>query len=483
MKLNKLFDHAPSIAIDHLMTDSRLHRENAIFYCLKGMVNDGHAFVEQAIQNGAVVIVYSNPIPALPKGVIGLKVHDVLHELNRSAAIFFHHPSQKLTLFGVTGTNGKSTIAKMLRSILNPTLSTGYSGTISIEYNDVVEQPSFTTPEPIELLEMLDRMRKARVKAVSLEVSSQALDQGRVDALLFDVAIFTNLTHDHLDYHGTFENYYQAKKHLFDLIKPEGKAIINLDDEYGRRLYEEHHHTKFSYSILQPADYYATNIRLSAHQTQFQLHVLNQVYEISTNVVSDFNISNLVAVVATLHSHGFSMDKILPHLTRLPQVEGRMEVISEGQDFNVIVDYAHTPDGFEKIYAFARSITPESGKIISVFGAAGKRDAKKRPILGAISDRYCKNIILTEEDPRNESALDIAKDIATGIKDNNYVIILDRADAIRQAIEMANKNDTILILAKGNETYLAKAFGKEPWPGDQVVARDVLRALLLNQGD
>jgi UDP-N-acetylmuramoyl-L-alanyl-D-glutamate--2,6-diaminopimelate ligase len=477
MKLRKLFPDAPDLTIHHLMTDSRLYRNDAVFYCLKGMVHDGHQFIEQAIDHGAVVIVHSDSLETYQPNITYIKVQDVLDELNRTAAIFFNHPSRKLKLFGVTGTNGKSTIAKTLKSILHNQISTGYSGTISIEYGSVVEKPEYTTPETIPLLELLNRMHKSKVAAVALEVSSQALDQGRVDALRFDVAIFTNLTHDHLDYHGSFENYYLAKKHLFDLIKDSGTAVINIDDPYGLRLFQEHPGKKVSYSIQKKADYYATDIVLSAQQTDFILHTRQGTYPLSTNVVSDFNLSNLLAVMAALNESLMPIEHIIPHLQNLPQVDGRMQIVNEWQKFNVIVDYAHTPDGFEKIFQFAQSITPPHKKIISVFGAAGKRDTKKRPVLGEISDRYCKNIILTEEDPRTENALDIAKAIASGIKDNNYAIILDRYAAIRQAIELANEQDTVLILAKGNEQYISKELGKEFWPGDEAVAREVLRTL------
>ena len=288
------------------------------------------------------------------------------------------------------------------------------------------------------------------MEACALEVSSQGLDQHRVDALRFDVAIFTNLTHDHLDYHGNLENYYQAKKKLFSLVKPKGCSIVNIDDPYGARLFSEINTRKYSYSIYNEADYQAKDIILSPLSTKFTLIVSGKEYQLETNFVSEFNLSNLLAVIASLHQNGISIEDMTDYLNKLPQVDGRMEVIQEGQKFNVIVDYAHTPDGFEKIFEFAQSITSPNNKIISVFGSAGKRDSKKRPILGSISDKYCQMIILTEEDPRNESALQIAQEIANGIKENNYIIVLDRYDAISQALELANTNDTVLILAKGN---------------------------------
>lgn len=477
MKLNRLFSTAPEIEVKDLVTDSRKPMKQAVFYCLKGMVNDGHRFVDQAIANGAIVIVHSDELVYQPN-ITYIHVNDVLEELNRTAAIFFHKPHQKMNLIGVTGTNGKSTIAKTIKEIYNHFEACGYSGTISIEYGQVIEKPDYTTDETVPTLKMLRRMLKAGMKAVCMEVSSQGLDQKRVDALEFDVAIFTNLTHDHLDYHGNFESYYLAKKRLFSLIKTQGCAIINVDDPYGARLFNEVNQRKYSYSIEHEADYQAKDLVIKATQSQFNLVILNQTYPVVTNFVSSFNISNLLAIIASLHQSGYAIEDILPLLINLPQVEGRMEVIQEGQNFDVIVDYAHTPDGFEKIFAFAKSITSPNNKIISVFGSAGKRDRKKRPILGSIADKFSQMIILTEEDPRNESALEIAQEIAEGIQHANHIIVLDRYDAIQQALELANQNDTVLILAKGNERYITRQFGKEAWMGDDVATKEILRKII-----
>lgn len=480
MKLNRLFKDATPLDIKEFMTDSRVELKKSLFFCLKGMVHDGHTFVSQAIKNGAIAIVYSDEIE-FESGVEYIKVENVVQELNRVAAIFFKNPSQKLNLIGVTGTNGKSTIAKTIKEIYSLWQPCGYSGTISIEYGAFKEKPDFTTDETVPLLKMLNRMIKADMKAAALEISSQGLDQHRVDALNFDIAIFTNLTHDHLDYHGNLESYFQAKRRLFTLIKPKGCAIINIDDPYGARLFNEIETRKYSYSITESADYQAKDIELSALSTKFTLIVQNVEYRLETNFVSEFNLSNLLAVIASLHLSGFDIEHIAAQIKHLPQVDGRMEVVQEGQNFNVIVDYAHTPDGFEKIYQFADSITPQNNKIISVFGSAGKRDSKKRPILGSISDKYCQMIILTEEDPRNESALQIAQEISNGIKENNFIIVLDRYDAILQALELANKNDTVLILAKGNERYITRQFGKEYWMGDDAATKDILKKYIVQE--
>lgn len=472
--LNQLFLNSPEIPIDHLMVDSRKPLANSIFYCIKGVVNDGHKFIEQAIQHGAKAIVHSEDIKHKNKEIIYIKVEDVVDALNESAKIFYDDPASQMIMFGVTGTNGKSTIAKTIKEIFNHVKKTGYSGTISIEYGKKVEKPNYTTPETIEMLDLLNRMVEHKMKAAALEVSSQGLDQKRVGAVNFDVAIFTNLTHDHLDYHGTMENYYIAKKKLFSLLKEDAASIINIDDDYGLRLYDEIETKKFSYSIEKEADYQAIDIDYYATHTDFTLKIKDEKYKVKTNFVSQFNLSNLLAIIAACHQAKMPIDKILAELDHLPQVDGRMNVIDMNQGFNCIVDYAHTPDGFDKIYKFAQTITPLNKKIITVFGSAGKRDSKKRPILGSISDKYADLIILTEEDPRNESALDIAHEIASGIKDTPYVIILDRYDAIYQALELANSKDTVLVLAKGNEQYIDRLYGKEYWMSDEAAVKEIL---------
>lgn len=483
MKLNQLFPSSSQKEIKNLMTDSRLNLSESLFFCLKGLIHDGHLFVQEAIDHGAIAIVYSDPLPITFEHIEYIKVENVLESLNEVAKVFFDDPSQHLTLFGVTGTNGKSTIAKTIKEIYTQHTPTGYAGTISIEYGQKKEKPDYTTPETVALLQLLNRMRDEEMQAVALEISSQGLDQSRADALKFDVGIFTNLTHDHLDYHGNLENYYLAKKHLFDLLKDTGCALINIDDAYGARLYQEVQTKKFSFSLNQMADYQAVDMEYGSTFTKFTLVHQEKQYKTQTNFVSQFNLSNLLAVIGACHQSGMELEDVLRYIDHIPQVDGRMLVIQEEQKFNCIVDYAHTPDGFEKIYEFAKTITPYDRKIISVFGAAGKRDTKKRAILGEISDRYCKMIVLTEEDPRNESAMDIAHQIASGIHHSNYVIVLDRYDAIRQALELANEGDTVLILAKGNEQYLARQFGKEYWMGDERAVREILKEICQNKGD
>lgn len=474
MKLTELFDNVPDIEIKSLMADSRKKRPDSIFFCVKGMMFDGHRFVEQAIENGARVIVCSEPIPYDHPEVTYIKVKDVNVAFNRVADAFYGYPSHNLLMFGVTGTNGKSSIACIIKDILNDYLPTGYIGTIAIEYGNVKLPPLLTTPDIDDLHGILSDMVDAGMKCCALEASSIGIEQGRVDAIDFDVAMFTNLTHDHLDYHGTMKNYFEAKKKMFDHLKPEAIAITNVDDPYGLKIVEDCQCHILTYGIDHDADYQATNIQLLKDRTKFNLKVAGMEYLIETNLVARFNIYNLLAAIAAMNCQGISMTQMLPYLKDIRQVEGRMQKINEGQPFNIIVDFAHTPDGIEKVCQYAAAITPKGKRIIAITGSAGKRDTIKRPIFGQILDRYCDMIILTEDDPRNENPKTIAQEIASGIKTTNYVIIVDRYDAIREAVEMADPNDTIIILGKGDEKFIYREFGREPYEGDNIVAADAV---------
>ena len=484
MKLTELFDNVPDIEIKSLMADSRKKRPDSIFFCVKGMMFDGHRFVEQAIENGARVIVCSEPIPYDHPEVTYIKVKDVNVAFNRVADAFYGYPSHNLLMFGVTGTNGKSSIACIIKDILNDYLPTGYIGTIAIEYGNVKLPPLLTTPDIDDLHGILHDMVSAGIKACALEASSIGIEQGRVDSIDFDVGIFTNLTHDHLDYHGTMENYFQAKKKFFDHLKSDAVAITNADDPYGMKIVKDCPCKVYTYGIDHDADYRVTRYQLLKDRTVFTLRCNGMDYELETNLVAKFNIYNLLAAIAALNLKGISITQMLQHIGHIHQIEGRMERIDEGQPYNVLVDFAHTPDGIEQLCNYAAAITPKTNRIIAITGSAGKRDTAKRPTFGEILDKYADMIILTEDDPRNEKPIDICNEIATGIKKTPYVIIEDRYDAIRQAVEIAEAGDTIIIMGKGDEKFIYREFGREPYEGDDVIARDVVKKFgMIQEGE
>lgn len=475
MKLTELFENVPDIEISNLMADSRKKRPDSIFFCVKGMMFDGHKFVDQAIENGAKVIVYSEPLDHMRDDITYIRVKNVLDAYNYVADAFYGHPSRKLKMYGVTGTNGKSSIACIIRDVMNEFTPTGYIGTISIEYGNIKLPPLLTTPDIDDLHGILGEMVENGIKACALEASSIGIEQGRVDAIDFDTAIFTNLTHDHLDYHGTMANYLHAKKKLFDMLKPEAIAITNVDDPYGMAVVADTKAKVVTYGIDKDADYRVTSYRLSRDHTNLTLSHDGREYEIETNLVAKFNIYNVVAAIAAMNQQGLEITDMLPYLKKLKQIEGRMQRISDGQPFNILVDFAHTPDGIEKVCQFASAITPKNKRIIAITGSAGKRDSIKRPIFGKILDQYCDMIILTEDDPRDENPQTIAEEIASGISHKNYIFDMDRYDAIRQAIEIADPNDTIIILGKGDERFIYREFGREPYEGDDAIAHEVLQ--------
>ncbi len=481
-KLNELFPEADERNVQGIFSDSRMKMKNGIFFCLKGLVNDGHQYAAQAVRNGAVCVVYSRDLGSYDPSVFYVRCEDTHEELMKTLQKFYEDPQKKMKFYGVTGTNGKSTISLTVKNLLNHFLKCGYIGTIGVEYGDVKKEMGATTNDLITTYSLLHDMQMAGCDAVSMEVSSHGLDQKRLDGISFDVAVFTNLTHEHLDYHGTMENYFEAKCRLFTGLKDDAVAIINIDDPYGVRLLDRSRGRIVTYALDKKADYQAINLQLGARKSRFLLKTKEGEFPVETNLVARFNISNLLAVIASLHETGYDLKEILPLCRAIPQVDGRIEVLSADQPFNVIIDYAHTPDGFEKIYAYAEAITQSPNKIISVFGSAGLRDTKKRSALGEIADRYSKLIILTEEDPRTEDALEICRQIAAGIK-GNYTIITDRYAAIQQAIEIANKGDTILILGKGDEQFMDRDTRSDEWMGDNNCALEILRNMHWEEKD
>jgi len=483
MKLSNIFEKAPNIEIGELTTDSRVKTKNGMFFCLDGLSTNGHRFIPQAIKNGAVCIVHSETLEKYEEGIAYIKVKNVNQTLSKVVNIFYKSPSKSMKMYGVTGTNGKSTVTNIICDIYNRFSSCGYIGTIAIRYNNIDLPPDLTTPNPIYLNDTLRKMADAKVKAVALEVSSHGLDLGRVDGIDFDVAVFTNFTYDHLDFHGTMENYFDAKKKLFTNMKKDGISILNVDDSYYEKLRSACHTKVVTYGIENEADYRADNIHLYTNHSTFTLIYKENRYEVDTNLVAMYNIYNLLAAIASLVETGFTIEEILPHLGNIHQIDGRMESIDEGQPFHIIVDFAHTPDGMEKVYQYAQNITPEGNDIITVFGSAGKRDSAKRKVFGEIADKYCDFIILTEDDPRDEDPKAIADQIKEGITSTNTIYIDNRYDAIRMAIESANVHDTIMILGKGDEEFMYREDGRSPWLGDNNAVKEIIHKYYLGEDE
>ena len=471
MLLSKLIQDAPDIKINNIMTDSRKKKKNSIYFALKGFINDGHKFIDEAINNGAIVIIHSEQLLDKKEDIIYYQVENVYDTLTQILIRYYNDPASKITLFGVTGTNGKTSVTSIIKDILDNFRPSGYIGTLGVKYKDNYKEPTLTTPTIDDLYEILYNMKKEKIKECAIEISSISLEQERTKGIDFDFAIFTNFTHDHLDYHNTLESYFESKKLLFDNLNENAYAITNIDDPKGYEIIKDTKANIITYGIDNQADIMAKDIKLDKDQTSFTLVYDNYNYRINTNLIAKFNIYNLLASLSVLITYGYNIKDLIPCINKLKSIDGRMEVIKNNQPYNVIIDFAHTPDGVLKVMNYAKSITPNTNRIIAVFGSAGKRDIKKRKVFGELANQYCDFVILTEDDPRDESVYDIANQIAQGITNINYIIIESREDAIRQAVELANTNDTIIILGKGNEKFMYQLEGKVEYQGDDTIAK------------
>ncbi len=464
--------------ITGICIDSRSVEKGNIFFCIDGTESDGHIYADKAAQGGASVIVCSKDIDKAC-GVIYLKVDNTTAELNRVCNIFYGRPSEKMTVFAVTGTNGKSTIASIIKDIYSHKKPCGYMGTIGVSYGDFSRLASLTTPSQVEIHKVMADMYDAGIRAVAMEASSHGLIQRRTDSVDIDCAIFTQLTHEHLDYHGTMENYFEAKKLLFKNMKKDGVAVLNADDDVSIEGLKECCSCRYvTYGIDNEADYRATDVKLHPRYTDFTLTCGGKSYKVRINLIAKYNISNALAMIAAVCEMGMDVEELIPLLTCIPQVPGRMEVIDEGQDYHVIVDFAHTPDAFEKVFAFAHDVIGENAKVYSVFGSSGRRDTTKRPVMGRIAGMYCDEIVTTQDDPRDEDPAEISRQIMDGIENDKCerCFIERRGEAIEHIIRKAKKDDMILLLGQGRQPYVIKENNyRDPYDGDHEAARKIIR--------
>ncbi|MCD7807855.1 MAG: UDP-N-acetylmuramoyl-L-alanyl-D-glutamate--2,6-diaminopimelate ligase [Erysipelotrichaceae bacterium] len=476
-RLNELFDVEQDYKIEAIHSDSRYVVKNSIFFCVDGLSVDGHKYIEDAIFQGAKCIVYSKPITYKHRDIVYIKVDNVLDELNRVADLFYDHPSYKMTVMGITGTSGKTVVALMIKDILSHYLKTGYIGTNSIEYDGIVEQCPYTTPESIFLHKKLNEMVKHDVKGVALEVSSHGLALKRVDTVHFDMAIFTNVYEEHLDFHGTMEHLMTSKAKLFHLVNEKGYAILNTDEVRFYNLVKDDLKCHIlTYGIEHRADVMARNIQLFIDHSEFDLQIHDELRHISVPLLGRCNVSNVLAVVTALLALEMSPQQVIESIGYIKGIDGRMELLEHRFPFHVIVDYCQHARSYELIFQFAKSVK-KTGRIIAVFGAPGRRNMNKREKIGKLANEYCDQVILTAEDNRDEDIEDICLEIQKYIEKPISVIIEDRAIAIEQAIEIANGGDIILILGKGHEQFMASSIGNVPYPGDKYVALNAIHKI------
>jgi UDP-N-acetylmuramoyl-L-alanyl-D-glutamate--2,6-diaminopimelate ligase len=438
--------------------DSRRLTPGMIFVAIPGHQVDGHQFISSAIDRGAAaVICESNGFIA--RRATKIKVADSREALARAAAVFYQRPSARLKVIGVTGTNGKTTVAFMVKHILEVSgVRCGLIGTVRYEIGDRVIPAGRTTPEALDIQQMMAQMTRAECAACVLEVSSHALDQKRVAEVEFDVAVFTNLTRDHLDYHGTMEAYYLAKRQLFQRNGPPGKsrtAVINVDDDFGGRLSRESGlEVQLTYGLNEKAVLRATRLELGRDSTRMVIQTPRGDLSCALNLIGRHNVYNALAAAGAALALDVPSAVITRALGTMPPVPGRLEPIARGQPFGVFVDYAHTDDALRNVLATLRELT--RGRLLLLLGCGGSRDAGKRPRMGRVAAELADFSLITSDNPRREAPEAIAAQIEQGFREvraDGYKIELDRRRAIDDIIRMAHASDLVLIAGKGHETY------------------------------
>ena len=476
------FQGDPDLEISEIAYDSRTVGFGSLFVALKGHAQDGHHFIRDAISKGALAVVSESapPLWAFPKetGVAMIQAPDSREALSQLAVRFFGSPFKQMNLIGITGTNGKTTTAYLLESILFAAgRKPGVIGTINYRFSGNIREAPVTTPESLDLMQILREMVDSFVTDVVMEVSSHSLDQGRVRGCPFRVAIFTNISRDHLDYHRSMETYFRAKAVLFRSLEERGaghpaRAVINADDPRGKELIKLTDAQVMTYGMGKECDVRAEKINVTRAGLTAKLITPEGDAEIGSSLIGEFDIYNIMAAAAGALSLGIDLESICSGLRRLKGVPGRMELVRNKRALALVVDYAHTPDALLKALSAVRLLT--EGRVFTVFGCGGDRDKGKRRAMGRVAGLHSDMVFITSDNPRTEDPGAIAAQIEEGVIESglkNYVLDLDRENAIRRAVTMAHNGDLILIAGKGHETY--QIIGKEKRAfDDRVIAAE-----------
>ena len=482
MKLNDIINGLEIIKVNgnldlditNIEYDSRKVRENTLFICIKGFNSDGHKYIQNAIKSGAKSFLVQDDINI--DGYTFIRVNDTRASMAKIADNFYNHPSKKFGVIGVTGTNGKTSITTLLSEILKSNNNkVGLIGTIKIFDGEEEIQSNSTTPESIELQNYFNRMLNNKCDYCAMEVSSHSLALNRVDETDFKLGLFTNLTPDHLDFHKDLEDYRRSKEKLF--FKTSIANIINIDDDGGKKIYENIKYLKtpiYTYGIDNEADFMARDIQISANGVSYKLKTPTYEDNIFVPIPGKFTVYNTLAVIAACYMLNLDKDVIIKTLKNTNGITGRFEIVENDKDINVIIDYAHTPDALENILNTVKEFA--KGDIITVFGCGGDRDKIKRPLMGKISQKLSDICIITSDNPRNENPNLIIEDILSGLdKDiKNYKVIIDRKEAIEEAIKIAKKDDIIIIAGKGHENY--QIIGKNKYHFDD---KEIVKGYLM----
>jgi UDP-N-acetylmuramoyl-L-alanyl-D-glutamate--2,6-diaminopimelate ligase len=476
MKVKELIKDLPGVQVQgkleqdvsELFYDSRLLTPGSLFFCIKGFKFDGHRFAGEAAAKGAKVLVVEDEV-SVSEGVAVIKVPDARKAMALMSAAFYYYPARDLKLTGVTGTNGKTTITYMLDDIFKAQgYTTGLIGTLNVIIDGKIKKSEHTTPESLDLQRIFSEMRAAGVKYVSMEVSSHSLALERVYGCEFEAAVFTNLTQDHLDFHKDFEDYFETKLKLFKQLKPAGQGIVNRDDDYGEKLLV-FNPSFISYALKKAAVIKGENLSCSSEGSTFKAVTPWGSRDLRLNLKGKFNVYNALGALGAALTQGLKFNQVCDSLEQFSGVKGRFENIKAGQDFLVLIDYAHTPDALNKVLLTAREIT--KGKLICVFGCGGDRDPKKRTLMGQIAGKHADLVIITSDNPRTEEPLKIIAAIEKGVMDcsDSYLVEPDRRKAINSALSKARTEDCVVIAGKGHEDYQILSTGTIHFDDAEVV--------------
>jgi UDP-N-acetylmuramoyl-L-alanyl-D-glutamate--2,6-diaminopimelate ligase len=442
------------LEIKGITSNSKEIKKGFLFVAIKGNCQDGNRFIKEAITRGARVVVVEKEVPQIKTSakVVFWVVNDCRKFFAQVTHTFYGTPSNKISVIGITGTNGKTTISYLIEALAKRSGNhCGVIGTINYRFKGKIIVAKNTTPGAGQLQKLLRAMYLQKVQYCAMEVSSHALDQERVAGINFSHAIFTNLTQDHLDYHKNLENYFLAKAKLFCALPNTARAIINNDDQYSHRIRQLTKAKVWTYGIKNKSNIMAKNIDFGVHSTEFSLVGRQINLRIKTNLIGRYNIYNILAAVAWGISEKLPIRDIKSAIEKFKNVPGRLERVNCAQGFSIFVDYAHTPDALFNVLSTLRPLV--KGKIIVIFGCGGERDKLKRPLMGKVVTELANYAIITSDNPRSENPGKIIKDIVQGIKKSNYCLVPDRGAAIRQGLSLMHKSDCLLIAGKGHEDY------------------------------
>lgn len=452
VKLNNVIG-LTNMAIESLTFDSRKSMKFGLFIAIKGELSDGHKYIQQAIKKGAIAIVCEDLPEPLDSNITYVQVENSRRALGEIASNYFDHPSADLKIIGITGTNGKTSIATLLHELFRGLgHKVGLISTIVNKIDKLDISTKHTTPDPIQLNSLIRQMVDNDCEYCFMEVSSHAMEQYRVQGIQFAGGVFTNLSHDHLDYHENFNDYLMAKKKLFDQLGQEAFSLVNDDDKHAMKMLANSKAKKETYAINTTADFKGKII-----ENRFDGMLLNfDGEELWVNLIGGFNASNLLAVYGVAMNFGFEKLEVLKVLSSLSPVEGRFQFIKCPLNISGIVDYAHTPDALEKVLKTIKDIRTGNETVITVIGCGGNRDKAKRPLMADIAVKNSEKVILTSDNPRNEKPEEIIEEMYKGIdaaKKSRVLKIIDRKEAIKTAAALAREGDIVLIAGKGHETY------------------------------